>query len=144
MIFKYVAGGIIIVVFIVWGALAFMKTTQYVSLEDAAKGGRFVQVMGQIDRDSVRYDADRTRLEFSIYDAEAEDKTVARHLAVVYSGTVPGNFDQATSVVLKGQMGGEGRFVADEMYVKCPSKYQGEGEEGYQDVRKHNPAAGGV
>ena len=44
---------------------------------------------------------------------------------VVYHGIVPGNFDQATSVVLKGKADGD-YFVADQMLVKCPSKYQGE------------------
>jgi cytochrome c-type biogenesis protein CcmE len=52
----------------------------------------------------------------------------------------PGNFEQATSVVLKGKTEGD-RFVADQMLVKCPSKYQGDGTE-YQDLEKHNEATG--
>ena len=49
---------------------------------------------------------------------------------------VPGNFDQATSVVAKG-ISNENEFVADKLLVKCPSKYQGEDGEEYQDIKKH-------
>ncbi|UCG62646.1 MAG: cytochrome c maturation protein CcmE [Candidatus Zixiibacteriota bacterium] len=136
---KYIIGGIIIVVFTVWGASAFLKTTiQYVSIEEAAKAERTVQVLGKIDFDRVVYNAEDSRLEFAIYDAEAESKVGAKTLNVVYYGVVPGNFDQATSVVLKGKSDGD-YFVADQMLVKCPSKYQGEGGE-YQDPKKHDEA----
>jgi len=138
---KYVIGGIIIVLFVVWGASAFLKTTiQYVSIEEAAKARRMVQVMGKIDFERVVYDADNSRLEFAIYDADAEQKAGASSLNVLYYGVVPGNFDQATSVVLKGKAEGD-YFVAEQMLVKCPSKYQGEGGDEYQDIKKHNEAA---
>ena len=97
--------------------------------------------MGKIDFDAVNYNNDNSRLEFAIYDAEAETPVGAERLPVVYYGVVPGNFDQATSVVLKGKSE-DGTFVADQMLVKCPSKYQGEGGEEYQDMRKHDEAVG--
>lgn len=136
---KYIIGGIIIVLFMVWGASAFLKTTiQYVSITEASRAKRTVQVMGKIDFDKVNYNAEESRLEFAIYDAEADDKVGAQTLDVVFYGVVPGNFDQATSVVLKGQSQGD-HFVAEQMLVKCPSKYQGEGGE-YQDPKKHEEA----
>jgi len=141
---KYIIGAAVIVIFLVWGASAFMNTTvQYVSITEAAKSSRTVQVMGKIDFDAVNYDSDNSRLEFAVYDAEATNPQGAERLDVVYYGVVPGNFDQATSVVLKGAPGEDGRFVADQMLVKCPSKYQGEGGEEYQDMQKHDEATGG-
>ena len=137
---KYIIGLVIIAVFVVWGAVVSMKTTiQYVSIEEAARATRTVQVMGKIDFDRVRYDASGSRLEFDIYDAEAQDKNSAARLAVVYDGVVPGNFDQATSVVLKGMVGDDGLFLAEQMLVKCPSKYQGDDGE-YQDPARHDEA----
>ena len=141
---KHIIGIVIIAVFIVWGAFSFMETTvQYVSLETAAASTRVVQVMGQIDFDVVEYNEESERLEFSIYDAEAEQPTGATRLDVVYYGVVPGNFDQATSVVLKGMSDSTGMFVADQMLVKCPSKYQGEDGDEYQDMKKHDEAVDG-
>ena len=137
---KYIIGTAIIVIFVVWGATSFLKTTiQYVSIDEARQATRTVQVMGKIDFDQVVFNTDDSRLEFAVYDADSEDKNTAASMKVLYYGVVPGNFHQATSVVLKGKSNGE-EFVADQMLVKCPSKYQGEGDE-YQDIQKHNEAA---
>lgn len=138
---KYIIGGIIIVVFVIWGAIAFLKTTiQYVPIETAMSSDEVVQILGKIDFDKVTYNTDEARLEFAVYDAEAVDEAAAERMKVVYYGVVPGNFDQATSVVLKGRSDGD-MFVADQMLVKCPSKYQGEAGDEYQNVEKHNQAA---
>jgi cytochrome c-type biogenesis protein CcmE len=132
---KYIIGGIIIVVFMIWGTSAFLKTTiQYVSLDEAFRGSRTVQVMGKVDFSKVNYNAASTRLEFAVYSADAKDTVNAKRWPVVFYGVVPGNFDQAKSVVLKGKPGDDGVFVADQMLVKCPSKYQGEGGE-WQDIK---------
>ena len=64
---------------------------------------RTVQVMGKIDFDKVNYNAGDTRLEFAVFDPEAKDTVMAKRYPVVYYGVVPGNFDQAKSVVLKGK-----------------------------------------
>jgi cytochrome c-type biogenesis protein CcmE len=42
---------------------------------------------------------------------------------VIYDGTKPGNFDQATSVVCVGKYETDA-FYADKLLIKCPSKYQ--------------------
>jgi cytochrome c-type biogenesis protein CcmE len=139
---KYIIGGIIIVAFLVWGTSAFLTTTvQYVSLDKAASATNTVQVMGKVDFDVVNYNSEQSQLEFTIYDPEAADPATAERLPVIYHGVVPGNFDQAKSVVLKGKAE-DGVFVADQMLVKCPSKYQGEGSEEYQDMRRHDEAVG--
>ena len=138
---KYVIGGLIIILFVVWGAYSFMKTTiQYVSIERARSSEHTVQVMGKIDFDRVNYNTDERRLEFAIFDAEAPNEATAVRLPVVYHGVVPGNFEQATSVVLKGRSA-DGVFEADQMLVKCPSKYQGEGGAEYQDIQRHPDSA---
>ena len=131
---KIIIGIIIILAATVWGVTTFMGSTiQYVSIQKAKAATHTVQVMGIIDKDNVSYNSAEARLEFAIYDAEAKDINNAETMHVVYYGTVPGNFDQAVSVVCKGTNKEEG-FVADKLYVKCPSKYQGEGDEEYQDI----------
>lgn len=114
-----------------------MQTTvQYVSIEKARTSEQTVQVMGKIDFNLVDFNADQQRLEFAIYDAEATNEATAERMLVMYHGVVPGNFEQASSVVLKGKSS-DGVFLAEQMLVKCPSKYQGEGAADYQDIRKH-------
>ena len=134
---KYIIGGIIIVLFVVWGGYSFVQTTiQYVSIEQARVSERTVQVMGKIDFDLVEFNAAKKRLEFAIYDTEASNEETASRMPVFYYGVVPGNFEQATSVVLKGK-NSEGVFEAEQMLVKCSSKYQGQGAADYQDIQKH-------
>jgi cytochrome c-type biogenesis protein CcmE len=48
-------------------------------------------------------------------------------LPVEYRGVIPGNFDQATSIVAIGHYQ-DGKFDAEQLLVKCPSKYQAEAE----------------
>jgi len=124
---KYIIGAAIIVAFAVWSVGSFMATTiKYVSIEDVPSTDRTIQVMGVIDFDSVEFDTDNSRLIFDITDQD--DKAGSHRLRVVYSGMVPGNFDQATSVVAKGRYQ-DGALLADQIYIKCPSKYQGLEEE---------------
>lgn len=145
---KYIIGTTIIVLFMVWGASAFFTSTvKYVSIDQARSSQRTVQVMGKIDFEKVNYNASANRLEFTIYDAEATDMATASSMQILYNGVIPGNFDQAKSIVCKGKSDGN-VFVADQLLVKCPSKYQGEGDEEMQDMNKHpgtaTPAPSGV
>jgi len=140
---KVMIGSIVILAAMVWGVSSFLgSTVQYVPIAEARTATRTVQVLGKIDAEQVKYNSAKSRLEFAIYDPKATNKTDAEKMKVVYYGTVPGNFDQATSVVCKGVNKEEG-FVAEKLFVKCPSKYQGEGGEEYQDVTKDQGAVMG-
>jgi cytochrome c-type biogenesis protein CcmE len=137
---KYIIGIVIIIIFVIVGATAFLNTTvRYVPYNVALKSASKVQVMGKIDYDQVVFDKENTRLAFTIYDPEASSPQGAKQLKAVYYGPVPSTFDQATSVVLIGQADSTGTFVADQMLLKCPSKYQGLGGE-FRDNREHDEA----
>jgi len=117
---KYIIGGLIILVFTVWAGISFKSTlTPYVSIEEAMKSGKVVQVKGE-RLDSGQFDLNSKRFSFEIQD-EAGQK-----VRVVYDGAKPGNFEQASHVVCIGQYK-DGVFEAKELLIKCPSKYQEEG-----------------
>ena len=60
------------------------------------------------------------------FDIQGEDGDV---LTVVYPHTKPANFEQAISVVAMGRYDQQSRhFMADQLLVKCPSKYQEQAE----------------
>jgi cytochrome c-type biogenesis protein CcmE len=120
---KPVIGIVIIAIFAVWGISSFMSTTiKYVPLAEVSQSQGNIQVMGKIDFDAVEYDTENSRIIFELIDLE--DQSSTRRLKVIYSGIVPGNFEQATSVVARGYYEG-GALQADQLLVKCPSKYQG-------------------
>lgn len=116
---KYVIGVLVVAGAIVFGALSFQGTvTPYVDFNEARASGRRCQVMGDIVHSATTYEASSQRLLFTIVDESGDP------LEVAYEGIMPGNFEQATQVVAKGTYEGH-RFTADELLVKCPSKYQG-------------------
>lgn len=104
----------------VWALTTFTGSlTSYVSFDEAQRRGKRVQVMGEILHDEVSYDAEGHLLRFPIED---DAGTI---MEVSYAGVMPGNFDQATHVVCQGRYDGQA-FQADQLLVKCPSKYLGE------------------
>ncbi len=126
---KYIIGTIIIIAFTAWGVSAFLKTTvRYVSFAEARDARQTVQVVGGIDFGSVEYSDNHAQLVFTLYDIKATDSAKADRMKIIYNGVVPGNFDQATSVLVRGKPGPDG-FVAEQLLVKCPSKYQGMDED---------------
>lgn len=129
---KIVLGLLLVLASIGFGVTAFRNSlTPYISFAEAKKSGASSQVNGTLaDPANVRWDAGKGELAFALKDDHGEV------LPVVYHGVKPANFEQATSVVAIGTYAG-GRFEADQLLVKCPSKYQAEGAAGAE------PAASG-
>ncbi len=117
-------GGAAILGFLVFGLFSCRKSlTPYVGFAEARASGKVVQVKGQLVEKQTSYDASSETFGFYLDDEKGE------RMKVLYKGVRPGNFDQATSIVAIGAYDG-GVFRADQLLVKCPSKYQGmEGEE---------------
>jgi cytochrome c-type biogenesis protein CcmE len=102
------------------GVTSFRKTvTPYISFEEARRSQGLVQVNGVLADKRYVLKQDEQYLSFRLKDEAGEV------LPVEYRGVVPGNFDQATSIVAIGRYE-EGRFEAEQLLVKCPSKYQEE------------------
>ena len=116
---KYIIGVAVIVGAAVFGALEFRGTmTPYVDFNEAKASQTRCQVMGEVEHGATSYETASQTLLFTIVDEDGQP------LRVAYQGIMPGNFEQAESVVAKGRFDGR-RFEADELLVKCPSKYQG-------------------
>lgn len=116
---KLILAAVIVVSVAAWGFSSFTKSmTSYVDFAEAQKRNSRVQVMGEVDHDKVFYDVDKQVLEFPITDESGVTMTVR------YSGTMPGNFAEATHAVCVGKYDGA-KFEAEQLLIKCPSKYQG-------------------
>ncbi len=99
------------------GALG-SSLTPYVNVAEAKASARAVQVMGYPQGGST-YDEGVFR--FTMKDE------LGQPIEVVSSQPKPGNFEQAISVVAIGSFDSSRNvFVADDLLVKCPSKYQEE------------------
>lgn len=88
----------------------------YVNFEEASEGTS-AHVIGTWDN-SQEHGFSRETMRFTFH-MKDEDGNVRR---VVYPRPKPNNFEQATQLVVIGQMRNN-TFHADEMLMKCPSKY---------------------
>jgi cytochrome c-type biogenesis protein CcmE len=116
-----VATGLLVAAVVI-GVTSFRKTvTPYISFQEARRAEGLVQVNGVLADKQYVLKQDEQYLSFRLKDSDGEV------LPVEYRGVVPGNFDQATSIVAIGHYH-DGKFEADQLLVKCPSKYQAEAE----------------
>lgn len=88
----------------------------YVNFEQAADRDNS-HVVGTWD-DSQPYGFSRETMQFTFY-MKDQDGNIRR---VVYPRPKPNNFEQATQLVVIGEMRNN-TFHANEMLMKCPSKY---------------------
>ena len=120
---KLILALVLLAVAVGFGWTSFRKTmTPYISFAEARQSAGMVQVNGVLADKNYVANRDEQFLEFQLKD---ETGDVMR---VEYRGVIPGNFDQATSIVAIGRHAGD-HFEADQLLVKCPSKYQTEMEQ---------------
>jgi cytochrome c-type biogenesis protein CcmE len=117
---KYVLGGIIILLFfVVMGYLFTQTNVKYENnFQKVINSSRTVKVTGSWDKEkSYKLDTQNNKFIFFLKNEKGDE------MKVVYDGTIPNNFDHATSVVVTGKYK-NGVFKAKEILTKCPSKYQ--------------------
>jgi cytochrome c-type biogenesis protein CcmE len=89
------------------------------SVNEAISSGRGVQLAGfLVPGEQGKYDANGN------FTFQMQDNT-GKIVQVIYPKPKPANFEQAISIVAIGRYdAAQGVFLADDMLVKCPSKYQ--------------------
>ena len=93
------------------------ESTTYSDFKTAKENAEEVHVVGQwIRRDEAFYDTQRDLFHFWMQD------TVSNVSQVIYGKPKPDNFESAERVVVMGKFH-EDVFYADEILMKCPSKY---------------------
>jgi cytochrome c-type biogenesis protein CcmE len=122
MSFKVIIAVVLLAVAATVGVSSFKRTmTPYIGFAEARSASGLVQVNGKLaDKDYILKPEEQF-LRFNLKDEHGDV------MPVEYRGVIPGNFDQAVSVVAIGKFEGD-HFEAEQLLVKCPSKYQAEAE----------------
>ena len=104
------------------GVSSFKRTmTPYIGFAEARTASGLVQVNGKLADKNYVLKPEEQFLSFKLRDEKGDV------MPVEYRGIIPGNFDQAVSVVAIGKFQGD-HFEAQQLLVKCPSKYQAEAD----------------
>ena len=118
---SYIIGGVVIFLALAMAMYSFQSTlTSYVSVREAKASNRPVQVAGIVVNGTDKYDLKSNNLLFTLREDSGDE------MKVEYDGPRPGNFDNVTKVVAIGKYEPKREvFVAKELLVKCPTKYEG-------------------
>ncbi len=97
----------------------YYYTVSEILEEGEAKYGENVRVSGTIVGSSIEWDFIGPELRFLITDGLTT-------LPVIYEDEMPHTFEADKEVVLEGKLDFDGFFYADDIVMKCASKYEGQ------------------
>ncbi|NUN08803.1 MAG: cytochrome c maturation protein CcmE [Ignavibacteriaceae bacterium] len=117
---KYIFGGVIVTVFLSLMIYLFTQSNiQYESdFHKVKEKNKMVKATGSwVKEKNYHFDKESRQLTFYMTDESGEQ------MKVIYNGSLPNNFEIATSIVVTGKYE-NGSFHAKDILTKCPSKYQ--------------------
>ncbi|HKZ55255.1 MAG TPA: cytochrome c maturation protein CcmE [Anaerolineales bacterium] len=148
---KFIVGGLLIVAAIVYLIASSTKAAAqyYLTIDELfAKGdsvrGRDLKISGAVDGPSIQYDVQTLTLRFTIANVPADLDEIekagglaealhlavadpsARRLEVVYNDVMPDLLRHEAQAIVTGRLGDDGVFYADELLLKCPTRYEEE------------------
>jgi cytochrome c-type biogenesis protein CcmE len=131
---KYLLGFALIaaaVVFLIVTSMSANAQYFYTVDELRAKGqgivDQSVRVSGAVINSSTKFEVrdNQPFLEFAIADADKVDTQTP--LRIVYNGPKPDLIDEPhAQAIIEGHLGADGNFHADNLLLKCPSRYEEE------------------
>lgn len=146
---KFIFGGLLIVSAVVYlivsstqASAQYFYTIDEVLEKGASVSGRDLRLSGAVIGDSIDYDPQTLTLRFMIAHIPGDNKEIEAqgglievlHQAVVdpnrsrimveYVGVKPDLLKDEAQAILTGQIGEDGVFYADELLLKCPTKYE--------------------
>jgi cytochrome c-type biogenesis protein CcmE len=120
----------------------YFMTINEVKTEGAAAVGKSLRLSGAVVGDTIQYDAETLELTFDVAhvsgdNAEIESKgglavvlkdavndPTRKRIKVVYNGAKPDLLRGEAQAIMTGKIGADGVFYADELLLKCPTKYE--------------------
>jgi cytochrome c-type biogenesis protein CcmE len=146
---KFIVGGLLIMAAVAYLIVSSTRASaEYFMTVDElrAKGqsalGQNLRISGAVMGSSIQYDPDTLNLTFEVAQVPADNATVEAqgglaavlhiavtdptraHLSVVYHGPKPDLLRDEAQAIMTGHLGEDGVFHADELLLKCPTKYQ--------------------
>jgi len=146
---KFIAGGILIFAAVVYlivsstqASAEYFMTIDEVKAQESDIIGKSLRISGAVIGDTISYDPDTLTITFTVAhvtgdNAEIEangglakvlhdavlDESLPR-LEVVYNGPMPDLLKDEAQAIMTGHLEADGIFYADELLLKCPTKYE--------------------
>ncbi len=146
---KFILGGLLILAAVIYliasstqASAEYFMTVDELNSEGPDAIGKSLRASGAVIGDTIQYDPQTLTLSFDVAhvpgdnaDIEAQgglayvlheavtDPTRAR-IQVVYVGPKPDLLRDEAQAIMTGSIGEDGIFYADELLLKCPTKYE--------------------
>ena len=146
---KFVIGGTLILAAVIYLIVSstqanaeYFMTIDELKAQSQSVVGKNMRISGAVVGDTIQYDSQTLTLSFEVANVTADNNEVEAqgglaavlHAAVidpnrsrikiVYTGPKPDLLKNEAQAIMTGQLGTDGVFHADELLLKCPSKYQ--------------------
>lgn len=146
---KFIVGGLLIVAAVVYliasstqASAQYFLTVDEVYEKGADVMGRELRVSGAVIGDSIEYDPQTLTLKFTVAHIPGDNKEIdaqgglaevlhqavsdptRNRLQVVHNGPKPDLLKNEAQAIMTGHLGEDGVFYADELLLKCPTKYE--------------------
>jgi cytochrome c-type biogenesis protein CcmE len=145
---KFLIGGLLMLAAVVLLVVTSLKgnAQYYLTIDELVSGkvnsGTSVRVSGVVLGDSITYDPRTMNLTFTVAHIPGDNDEIealgglaavlhtasldanANQLKVVYNGVQPDLLSNEAQAIMTGRMGEDGVFYADELLLKCPSRYE--------------------
>jgi cytochrome c-type biogenesis protein CcmE len=146
---KFIIGGLFILAAVVY--LIFSSTQQsaeyFLTVDELKVKGNSVvdknlRLSGAVMGDSIQYDPQTLTLTFDVAHVPGDNAEIEAlgglaavlkaavadptrtHVTVVYVGPKPDLLRSEAQAIMTGHLGADGIFYADELLLKCPTKYE--------------------
>ncbi len=146
---KFVIGGVLILAAVVYliasstqANAEYFMTIKELQAQGQGAVGKSLRVSGAVVGQTIQYDPQTLTLTFQVANVPGDNATIdaegglakVLHMAVtdptsprmqvVYVGPRPDLLKDEAQAIMTGQFGADGVFHADELLLKCPTKYQ--------------------
>ena len=146
---KFIVGGLLIVAAVIYliisstqASAQYFLTVDELNTKGNSVAGRDLRVSGAVIGDSIQYDPQTLTLSFTVAHVPGDNKeidaqgglAVVLHEAVtdpsrskmqvIYNGVKPDLLRHEAQAIMTGQIGDDGIFYAEELLLKCPTKYE--------------------
>ena len=146
---KFIIGGVLIlaaVVYLIFSATKanaeYFMTVDEMKAKGPSMVGQDLCVSGAVVGDTIQYDANTLTLTFDVAQVPGDQKEVdaegglaavlhaavidpnRARLKIIYTGPKPDLLKNEAQAIMTGHLDSDGVFHADELLLKCPTKYQ--------------------
>ena len=146
---KFIIGGILILAAVVYliisstsASAEYFMTVDELKAKGSTLVGQNLRVSGAVIGSSIQYNPQTLNLTFVVAQVPGDNATVEAqgglavvlhqavidptrtHLTVVCHGPRPDLLNNEAQAIMTGHLGQDGIFYADELLLKCPTKYQ--------------------